>query len=145
MIAAGMAASRLSSTRGRGGGGGDHEPPQKKGHDWGWWFLVIMGLAVAIMFVLVLLRIVFTKEGVSYVVDGALVEYTVKRSGKTDKVFVNILQSDGKIRQYKTDYKPEQCNYHVLGIGIQTIVTPYYDPIFNETTYRSQLAVDPCA
>ena len=108
-----------------------------------WWFAGTIGLLIT--FILAILFIsAFEEDGVSYVVDGALMGYETKQVFRNKRVFAHILQTDGKVRAYDTEYRPEDCAYHVLGIGIQTLVTPTRNTLVGWSSTRSVLLFDPC-
>lgn len=80
-----------------------------------------------------------------YVVYGTLHSYQTKRYSKQDRVFVNILQSDGQIRQYRTTYKPSECYQRTVAVYLPVKVSPTYNDWTGDTRYDSQLMLDACA
>ena len=143
MVAAHMAVTNNPALRRGSGGGG--EPPENDNFElFPKWTVYLIGFMLAALVIFLFVRIAFTKEQASYVVDGALIGYDYKYDKSGGNVYVGIMHADGKVWHYATHTKPKNCHQHVLGIGIQVRITPYHNAILNETSYESQLLFDPC-
>ena len=130
------------SPYGGGGGGGNYDDDDGLG-----WFLWFLGLLVVgllcTLFWMIFLSIHDQKQP-AYMVNGTLHSYESKTYSKTKRVFVNILQQDGIIRQYRTSYRPDECHYKPPGYSIPVEVIPTYNTWTKETIYQTQLIVDSC-
>ena len=140
MIAASVVVANNPALR-RGGGGG--EPPEDDPFDDFWWFHGPL-LALALIPLGIIFTLFFEEKLPAYIVQGTIAGYHIERESKQDRVFVDLLQSDGKVRSYSTGYKKGTCYYRVNGVRVDVQVNPTYNTLTKIANSHSSLMSNPC-
>lgn len=134
---------QVTSGRGlRGGGGG--KDPFDDGFDA---MIFFMGVLVCVPFLLLLVVVVdewTTIHLPKYEVDGTVVQYISKTSGKTQKIFVYLQQTDNVVRLYNTNITPRACQMAPIGTHIPVIVSPRYSKWWKTWNYTTVMKYNPC-
>lgn len=132
----------MMNSRSRYGGGGSNDDD---GPEIILWFLGFILACMVCFLAYMIFTSFYDREMPAYVVKGNLHSYEYRTSGKVKKVFVNILQEDGVIRQYNTGYRPSECNQRTFAVELPVKVTPTYNEWTKDTRYESQLMLDACS
>lgn len=139
-----IAAHQVVMNGSRGGGGNNGDDGKKSPDRLLLVLRVVLGLIILSMVGMVTVAMQ-TVDLPSYVVYGKLQSYQTQRYSKSDRVYVNILQTDGKVRQYRTSYHPSECHQRTTTVDLPILVSRRYNEWTKETFYDSQLMLDACA
>jgi len=124
----------------RGGGGGSYDPEDDKFMKW--FFIVVLSIFICFVCAIII-DIVFTKEGESYIVDGEVVGYD-RTSGKSQKMTVYLLTKDGKMYEYSTGVAPRACTKAPYGTTIPVKTRVFTNTVWGTTHKRVELVANPC-
>lgn len=124
--------------------GGGNSPNNNNGFDPDLFFMGAVACIPFLIGLVIIINMITTVRLPEYEVDGTVVRYIGKTSGKTKKIFVDLQQIDGKVRQYNTNIQPRECKMAVIGTHIPVIVTPLYSRWLETWHYESRLKYNPC-